>query len=186
MKLILASASPRRAALLRQAGFAFEAITPSITEELSFATPPEEQVLDLARRKANSAAEKLRQGLILAADTVVFCRGRILGKPAGTKEAREMLEFLSGKVHRVLTAIVLLDAATGKSEEAFSVTRVWFKNLSEEDIDNYIKSGEPFDKAGAYGIQGPAARFVEKIEGCYTNVVGLPLGLLDDMLKKMQ
>ncbi len=186
MNLVLASASPRRAALLRQVGISFEIIKPGIEENPDYTLSPGEMAAKLAREKALKVSNSLEFGIILAADTIVLYRGKILGKPHDPEDARCMLNLLNGDVHEVLTGLILLDAASGKEESAISVTRVWMKDLSDHEIDDYINSGEPFDKAGAYGIQGKAALFVEKIEGCYFNVVGLPLGLLFDLMKRMQ
>ncbi len=186
MNLILASASPRRAELLRQVGISFEIVKPGIDEIPDYTLPPGDMAAKLAREKALKVSKNLEDGIILAADTIVFHRGEVLGKPHDPEDARRMLNLLNGDVHEVLTGLMLLDAATGREESGISVTRVWMKDLSADDIDAYISSGESFDKAGAYGIQGKAALFVEKIEGCYFNVVGLPLGLLFDLMKRMQ
>lgn len=186
MKLILASASPRRADLLRQSGIPFQVVIPDVSEDLNAVPEPQEMVTRLALRKAIAVSEHLKQGIILAADTVVLYRGAVMGKPRDHDDARRMLRLLSGDKHEVLTGIALVDAASGRSECAVSTTGVWLKDLSDGEIDSYVKTGEPFDKAGAYGIQGLAALFVEKIEGCYFNVVGLPLNLLYSLMKLMQ
>ncbi len=185
MSLFLASASPRRAELLRQVGIPFEIIEPGIAEKPDYTLPIPEMVIGLARHKALAVSAKLEQGIVLAADTVVLYQGRVLGKPRDREDARCMLRLLSGDAHQVLTGVILLDAASGKDESGLSVTKVWMKDLSEKVIDTYVGSGEPLDKAGAYGIQGKAALFVEKIEGCYFNVVGLPLSLFYDLTKRM-
>ncbi len=186
MNLVLASASPRRAALLRQVGISFEIVKPGIEEKPDYTLLPGEMAAKLAREKALKVAKSLESGIILAADTIVLYRGKVLGKPRDPEDARGMLNLLNGGVHEVLTGLILLDAASGKEKSGISVTSVWMKDLSDHEIDDYINSGEPLDKAGAYGIQGKAALFVEKIEGCYFNVVGLPLGLLFDLMKRMQ
>lgn len=186
MKLILASASPRRADLLRHAGIDFQVVVPDISEDLDGSLPPSEIVVRLALRKALTVSKRFDHGFVLAADTLVIHRGIILGKPADQDDARRMLSLLSGDEHEVMTGMVLVDAASGRSENAFSVTRVWLKAMTVSEIEVYIATGEPLDKAGAYGIQGRAALFVEKIEGCYFNVVGLPLSLLYDLMKSMQ
>ncbi len=185
MSLILASASPRRAELLRQAGITFTVVKPGMEEKPDYSLPPRKMVLALAREKAFAVKETLDRGIVLAADTVVYYRGRVLGKPHDTEDARRMLNLLSGTVHEVLTGLVLVDAASGTEESGVSVTKVWIKKLPEITINAYVSTGEPFDKAGAYGIQGKAAVFVEKIEGCYSNVVGLPLSLLDDLMRRI-
>lgn len=186
MKLILASASPRRAELLRQAGIPFSIEIPDITEEINGNMSPQETVTDLALKKALAVSSRLGEGFILAADTIVLHRGEVLGKPLDREDARQMLHRLSGNEHEVLTGLALVDASSGKQESGFSLTRVWLKPLIKSEIDAYVATGEPLDKAGAYGIQGRAALFVEKIEGCYFNVVGLPLSLLYDLMAIMQ
>ncbi len=186
MKLILASASPRRAELLRQSGIPFQVVIPDVSEDLAGSLQPHDLVVRLALRKALAVAERFNQGFIIAADTIVFLRGTIMGKPVDQDDARRMLRLLSGGKHEVLTGIALVDAVTGRSETAVSITGVWLKDLTESEIDFYVATGEPLDKAGAYGIQGLAAVFVEKIEGCYFNVVGLPLNLLYNLMKRMQ
>lgn len=186
MSLILASASPRRADLLRQAGISFKVIAPALVESRPENTSPQEFVKLLAREKALRVAAKVNSGLVLGADTVVYYRGEILGKPNDHKDAREILKRLQGNRHEVMTGLYLIDAASGNFESGLATTSVWLKPLSDGQINAYIATGEPFDKAGAYGIQGKAGLFVEKIAGCYFNVVGLPLGILYELLKKMK
>ncbi len=185
MRLYLASGSPRRALLLEQAAIPFELLLPSVSEEVNQNLPIEEQVITLALRKAEDCARRVNEGLVLGADTVVLHEGSAIGKPASEEEARVILEKLSGTSHEVLTGIAVIDRASGRRETGFSRTRVWIKPLRKEEIDRYVATGEPLDKAGAYGIQGRAAVFVERIEGCYFNVVGLPLNLLYNMLQKL-
>ncbi len=185
MKIILASESPRRAALLKQAGIPFCIEKPGIDEDTEVEMPAPKLVLSLARRKAFAVAEKFGKGYIIAADTTVIFGGLTLGKPADLPEAREMLLMLSGKRHKVYTGLVLLNALTGQSESGFAATEVWLKRLNPRHLEAYLASGEPFDKAGAYGIQGQAALFVDRIKGSYSNVVGLPLGLLYDFMIRM-
>ncbi len=185
MRLILASASPRRAELLRQVGIPFKVVIPEISEQVEGQPAPEELVFILARKKAEAVAESLDRGLVLAADTIVYYQGLILGKPADADEAGRMLRLIGGDSHEVITALYLIDAATGRIESAISTTKVWMKELTEQEIAAYLATGEPYDKAGAYGIQGPAALFISRIEGCYSNVVGLPLSLLQGLLSNM-
>lgn len=186
MELILASASPRRAALLRQAGIPHRIILSGLQgEERSGLLDPGESASFLALQKARPVALSLREGLVLGADTLVCHRGKILGKPADEDEARRMLRFLSGEVHSVITGLALVDARTDEYESCFTETRVWMRVLEDELIDAYVATGEPMDKAGAYAIQGKAAVFVERIEGCYFNVVGLPLHQLFLLLSRM-
>ncbi len=187
-KLVLASASPRRAALLRQAGIPFTVAGGELSEKpcSGVASSPGETVCRLALAKARAAARRQPGGaLILGADTLVFCRGQILGKPRDEVDARRMLTRLGGGVHSVLTGLALLEAATGREMSEWEETRVWMRSLEAELIEAYIATGEPMDKAGAYGIQGKAALFIEKIEGCYFNVVGLPLSRLYFLLSRM-
>lgn len=179
--LLLASASPRRADLLASAGFTFE-IRPADADETYLAgESPREYALRVARAKASRAAEAADARIVLAADTVVVLDGRVLGKPRDAADAGAMLRDLSGRQHEVLTAVVLA-AAGGVSEEVVS-TSVWFHPLDEAEITWYVASGEPMGKAGAYGIQGLAARFIERIDGSWSNVVGLPISTVYRMLR---
>ncbi len=185
MNLILASASPRRADLLRQAGIPFKVIVPKVTEQVNELQSPEELTGKLAREKAEAVARSVDQGLVLAADTLVYYRGLILGKPVDPEEAGRMLKLISGDLHEVITALYLIDTATKRTESGISTTKVWMQELTSQEIAAYLATDEPHDKAGAYGIQGLAALFVNRIEGCYFNVVGLPLNLLLELLKRM-
>lgn len=184
MKLLLASASPRRAELLTQAGIPFRVEVPLINETAEKSSTPKGLVLKLARKKALEVSTRVQDRYILAADTVVTHNGEIIGKPVDEADAFRMLDLLSGKKHEVFTGLALLDVSTGRIENGAAVTSVWMKKLSALHIKNYVATGEPFDKAGAYAIQGFAGLFIEKIEGCYTNVVGLPLGLLYDLFMR--
>jgi septum formation protein len=173
--LILASNSPRRRYLLEQAGLTFRVI-PSTVDESSFPTdPPEDHVRLLAQAKATEVSERYPDSWVLGADTLVLIDGAVLGKPDSAARAREMLQTLSGKTHRVLTAFCI---CCKKDERSFCETvesKVLFKTLSHAEIDWYIRTGEPFDKAGGYAVQGLGSFFVKRIEGSYTNVVGLPI-----------
>ena len=182
MQLVLASASPRRAELLRTAGFTFEVRPADVDETPRPAEPPATYALRVARDKALAAAERVNRhdAWILAADTVVVVHGRILGKPTGPADARRMLSMLSGVVHEVLTAVVLRHAGSETSEVVS--TRVRFTTLSAAEVDWYVESGEPDGKAGAYAIQGLGSRFVDWIEGSWSNVVGLPVATVYRML----
>jgi len=182
MQLVLASASPRRAELLKTAGFTFEVRPADVDETPRPAEPAATYVLRVARDKALAAAERVNgnDAWILAADTVVVVSGRILGKPTGPAEARRMLSMLSGVVHEVLTAVVVRHAGSETSEVVS--TRVHFTALSAAEIDWYVESGEPDGKAGAYAIQGLGSRFVDWIEGSWSNVVGLPVATVYRML----
>jgi septum formation protein len=185
MRIILASKSPRRIALLKELGLTFEVIPSSVDESLVSAASPREIAIEAARLKAEEVAGRLDSGLVIAADTIVCCGGKIYGKPKNKEQARETLQELSGKMHRVITGLALKEA--GNSSESRSrldaeETRVFFKPLDDRMIEDYIATGEPFDKAGGYGIQGKGGGLVERIEGCYFNVVGLPLPRLMQLL----
>jgi nucleoside triphosphate pyrophosphatase len=174
-RLVLASASPRRLDLLRQLGFAPERIDPAeIDEAPESGETPRRLALRLARRKAEVAAPRNPAAFVLAADTVVAAGRRLLGKAEEAREARGMLELLSGRAHRVLTAVAVI-APSGRAAARLSETRVRFKRLTEAEIEAYLASGEWEGKAGAYAIQGRAGAFVTALNGSYTGVVGLPL-----------
>ncbi|MBN1826760.1 MAG: septum formation protein Maf [Candidatus Eisenbacteria bacterium] len=171
----LVSSSPRRAALLRQAGVSFVVIPPSHGDETPSGAPPEREAVRLAREKALAARPEGGPRFLLAADTLVAGEGGCFGKPADPKEAARMLLALSGRWHRVVTGVCIVDRARGVDETGVEETRVLFRELGPEEVAAYVSTGEPFDKAGAYGIQGRGALLVERIDGCYANVVGLPL-----------
>ena len=184
MLLILASGSSRRQELLRNAGFTFEVRPSSIPEEPRPDETPEAFVQRMAAEKAlEVAARSPAESLVLGADTVVVVGAEILNKPGNSEEAARMLRELSGRSHRVLTGVCLVKAPRTIEARGESDTRVWFRPLAEDEIRDYVATGEPLDKAGAYGIQGRASRFVTRIEGCYFNVVGLPVALVDEMLR---
>ena len=182
---ILASQSPRRRELLSRLVSDFEILADDSEETLIPGEKPEQAVKRLAQEKAENVSKKTgKDALILAADTVVVLEGRILGKPKDEADAFHMLSSLSGNTHQVFTGIAVLDAKTGRCETAAEMTKVRFRKLSEEEILRYIASGEPMDKAGAYGIQEKGALLVEGIEGDYFNVVGLPLCRLGILLRE--
>lgn len=183
MELILASASPRRSELLEQVGLTFKIVPAAIDEDIAVLSP-EELVLTLAFSKAAKVADRNQDALVIAADTVVVVEDRILGKPGTYEEAEQMLALLSGREHKVITGVSVQCRRTGFSRTLSETTRVWFRSLSPYEIRAYIETGEPFDKAGAYGIQGRGALLVEKIEGCYFNVVGLPLNRVGLILRE--
>ncbi len=184
MRLILASSSPRRAELLTSAGFAFDVSPAEVDETLREAEEPETYVLRVARDKARRAATagaKHGDGrVVLAADTIVVAGGEILGKPCDAADAERMLRRLSDAVHDVLTAVVVRSAG-GETSEVVT-TRVHFLRLTDAEIAWYVASGEPDGKAGAYAIQGRAARFIDRIEGSWSNVVGLPIATVYRLL----
>lgn len=190
-KVILASHSPRRAHLLEQIGIPFTVMGSDVSEDMDVPTDPKAHVLTLSRRKAQWAAERIREGVVLGVDTIVVLDGCILGKPDDAETAACMLRRLSGRWHRVFSGITLIyvnnlpkadNPLEVQSRSDFSVTRVKMRTISEAEIVRYVATGEPLDKAGAYGIQGKGAVFVERIEGCFYNVVGLPLSRLVRML----
>ena len=183
MRLILASASPRRAELLTNAGFTFDVQPADVDETPLRDEPPAGYALRVARDKARliQAATPEAGSLILAADTVVVARDRILGKPADAAESRAMLKLLSGEVHEVHTGVVILGDGAESAEVVTS--RVRFVRLSDREIEWYVASGEPEGKAGAYAIQGRAARFIDWIEGSWSNIVGLPVAAVYRLLK---
>jgi len=183
-RLILASGSPRRADLLRQIGLEFEVIPSGVDENEISGSSPQEKALNAALAKALDVARKVGEGIVIGADTIVVLEGRILGKPSGPQEAIRMLTLLSGKTHQVITGIALVDASSMKVESWVESTSVTFRELSPDEIVEYVETGIPLDKAGAYGIQDKAAAFVKRIEGCYFNVVGLPLAALIERLRK--
>lgn len=184
-KIVLASQSPRRRELLAGLISDFEIITDNSEEVVEPELLPEEVVKKLAMQKAQNVSEKADDNaIIIAADTVVFIDGVILGKPADKEEAAVMLRKLSGREHHVCTGIAVIDNKTGKAVSDIQRTAVSFKPLSDGEIDRYIATGEPMDKAGAYGIQELGALFVEGIKGDYFNVVGLPVCKLAQILKR--
>lgn len=182
-KVILASGSPRRRELLGDMGIEFEIDAPDVDETVAGA--PDEMVRVLAERKARAVAAKRSEGLVVAADTLVALDGRALGKPANDEEAKEMLSSLSGRTHDVFTGVCVMDAASGRCMVEADRTGVCFREVSNEEIESYVATGEPRDKAGAYAIQGGAGAFVSGYEGSRTNVIGLPVELLDKMLRGM-
>jgi len=175
--VILASQSPRRRDILSLMGFDFKVMTPSVENEAIFLTGGAigESLEELAAAKARSVSAQKPAALVLGADTVVCIDGAVLGKPAGRTEAGEMLRLLSGRTHTVYTSVALVCGECGFSARATEETRVVFRDLSARDIDDYLGREEYRDKAGAYAIQGGAMVFIDRIEGCYYNVVGLPV-----------
>src|SRR5918999_3740751 len=179
-KLVLASGSPRRAEILERAGWPHEIIVAGIDETL---LPNEEAaayVQRLARSKAEAVASRLQEGLVLGADTTVVVANQILGQPVDEADARRMLNLLNAKWHEVLTGVAVVRVG-GETRVAYETTRVRFAEMSETEIEWYIASGEPVGKAGAYGIQGKAALFIEEIEGDYFNIMGLPIRLVYEL-----
>lgn len=186
MKLILASASPRRAEVLRDAGYHFTVLSSAIDETPYPDESPQDLVLRLAQTKADlAAARAVGPAILIAADTEVVLDGHIFGKPRSSDDARSMLEELSGRLHTVLTGVALVRLPDVERRSFVESTLVQFAPLSDEEIGRYLATGEPHDKAGAYAIQGYAARYIPRIEGCYFNVVGLPVARLKHALSEL-
>ncbi|OCA92405.1 Maf family protein [Pseudobacillus wudalianchiensis] len=182
-QLILASGSPRRKELLEQIGLAFTVKVSHADETIPSGITPEEAVMHLASVKAAAVAKNDEDHFVIGADTVVVLDGEILGKPSDRQEAKEMLQRLSGRTHAVCTGVAVRHK--GSECSFYEKTNVTFWKLTEEEINGYLDTGEPFDKAGAYGIQGAGAIFVKKIDGDYFSVVGLPISSLYRQLKQM-
>jgi septum formation protein len=183
MKLVLASTSPRRADLLRAAGFSFEILPVHIDERFKKGEKPEKAVTRLAETKASAAAALRHGAIVLGADTSVVVRGQALGKPLDSEDAKRMMLLLSGRWHEVLTGICV--RADRRRLVDVESTRVRMAKLSKAEIDWYVATGEPADKAGAYAVQGLASRFIEAIDGSYSNVVGLPMSRVYNLLKQL-
>nr|WP_179088597.1 Maf family protein [Paenibacillus sp. FSL R5-0765] len=184
--IILASTSPRRKELIASLHLAFDVIPSHANEDTPPEWTPEQTVQELALRKALAVYRGLegreQEAIIVGSDTVVVLDGEILGKPVDEADAERMLSRLQGRVHRVFTGVACIDAGNGQSLVHYRQTDVTMKKLSDATIRAYVQTGEPSDKAGSYAIQGIGASLIDRIEGCYFNVVGLPLSLLSDML----
>jgi septum formation protein len=184
-RLLLASASPRRREILENLGFEFEILPSNVDESEVPWNDPVESAKLLAEIKGVDAQKTRPRKTIIAADTIVLCEGQVMGKPKSSEDAAKMLGTLSGRVHEVVTGIALIKLPNTRIIEA-ERTKVFFRNLSPEEISRYISTREPFDKAGAYAIQGYASAFIDKIEGDYFNVVGLPVARLFSMFRKLE
>jgi septum formation protein len=196
-ELILASSSPRRQELLREVGISFQVHAANINEDQMPGEPPIDYALRLAREKAQAVSAKYPQSYVLGADTIVVLHGEVLSKPKDQQDAARMLRLLSGHSHEVTTAVSLIVPSTFSpstvpsgnvaqgtlAETRASTTKVYFREIAEPEIQQYVAGGEPMDKAGAYAIQGGASRWTDRIEGEFSNVVGLPLSLVTEMLK---
>lgn len=185
-RLVLASASPRRAEILRAVGWEFEKITAEVDESVQKGELPDSYVERLARTKAKAVAGKIKEGLVLGADTTVLIDDEIIGKPVDLADATAMLKKLSGRWHEVLTGVALFkkDSEDLTYRDAHERTRVKFAQMSDSEINYLVENGAPLDKAGAYAVQGAAALFIERIEGDYWNVVGLPIQLVYALCQK--
>ena len=184
LPIILASSSPRRRLLLKETGIKFKIFSCHLDERITPKEKVEEFSLRIAKEKALKASIKSK-GIIIAADTVIKCNNSVIGKPKNKKQAAEILSLLSGKKHAVITSLVLYNTYSKKFYTKCVKTFVTMDKLTSEEIRNYVKTGESLDKAGGYAIQGKGKFFISKIEGCYFNVVGLPLHTLSKMLKKI-
>lgn len=182
LPLILASGSPRRRELLDLMGLTYTVETPDVDE--SFSGRPSETVMEISRRKAAAVAARHSDSIIIAADTLVFADGA-LGKPHTPERAKEMLRSLAGNWHHVYTGITVINTRSGRILRNVDKTRVHLIPMTEQEIDAYVATGEPLDKAGAYGIQGMGGMFVDRIDGSYSNVVGLPMSMLRIMLAQV-
>lgn len=181
-RIILASGSPRRRELLERYGIELKVVKSDIVEKFNHGESPEQISMTLAFSKALSVSKAFNNDIIIGADTIVVYKNNIIGKPKNNEEASKILTMLSGNVHDVITGISIIRAGTNQKIIDYERTKVKFNNLTPERINRYIISKESFDKAGAYGIQGLGAILVEKIDGCYSNVVGLPLSKIDFLL----
>lgn len=186
MNLILASSSPRRAEILRNAGIAFDVTATDVDESRLAGERPDDYVRRLAASKARAALKPVSgSAIVIGCDTVVVVEGSVLGKPASADQARQTLRRLSGRSHDVLTGLAAIRLPDGAERILEETTRITFASLSDQEIEDYISTGEPFGKAGAYAIQGCAGKFVTRVEGDYFNVIGLPLPRLYAILREL-
>jgi len=183
-RIVLASASPRRKELLDRIGLKFEVAASAFQEKLTSGLEPGALAQKLSLEKASLVAKQYDDAIVIAADTIGLLEGNIIGKPHTRLAARKMLRQLSGKCHLVITGFTIIDTRQQKTLSRFVETKVYFRDLTDEEIEAYVRTGEPLDKAGAYAIQGLGALLIEKIEGDYYNVIGLPLNALMESLKK--
>lgn len=185
MRIVLASGSPRRETLLHQIGLSFEVVPSSVAEVRLEAESPVALAERLAAAKARDVAARHSDALVVGADTIVVLGDRVLGKPGDEAQARKMLRDLSGRRHVVITGVAIVHAAGDKTLVEHESTTVWIRSLTDEQITRYVATGEPMDKAGAYAVQGLAAALVDRLEGCYFNVMGLPVACMVRMLEKL-
>ena len=183
-RIILASRSPRRASLLAQMGFRFQVVPVDVAEDSVEVSDPTEHVLSLSKMKAETAVASISGGLVIGADTIVVLGGAILGKPKDARDAKRMLTSLSGKTHEVFTGFTLIQSGGPRFSDV-ERTSVAFRNLEAWEIDDYVATGGPLDKAGGYGIQDRSGLFVDRIDGCFYNVVGFPLTKFYEGLKRI-
>jgi septum formation protein len=185
MKIILASNSPTRKKLLAEAGFAFEINPSNYEEDMSLPLLPKELAKHLSRGKAEAVASKYKQGVVIGADTFVVYEDKILGKPHTPDKAREMLRMLSGEWHIVVTGFTIIDTEHNKTISKAVETKVFFNDLTDKEIDDYVATGEPLNKAGSYGILEGGGKFVKEIKGSKSNIAGLPMEELKEILKEL-
>lgn len=183
-KIILASESPRRQEILKLTGLKFSVCASAYEEDLNLPLRPRELARYLSRKKAEAVSNKYKDTIIIAADTFIVFKNKLLGKPHNEQDAERMLMTLNGQAHSVITGFTIMDTGNNKIISRSVETKVYFKKLTREDISAYVRSKEPLDKAGAYAVQGLGAVFIEKIEGDFFNVMGLPLFALTGSLKK--
>jgi septum formation protein len=184
-KIILASTSPRRHGLAQQMGLEFEIVPSDYEEDMSIDLGPADLAMTLAYGKAKDVANKNENGIVLGIDTFISFNGQKLGKPKTEEKARELLKSFSGKELQVYSGVALIDCETKEEIKDFEVSEVKFRELSNDEIEQYIKTGEPLDKAGAFAIQGLGGIFIEKINGCYANIVGFPISNIYKNLAKL-
>lgn len=183
-KIILASASPRRKEILSKTGLKFKVDASEYPEDNGHDLPPHKLAMYLSAEKAYSVSKKYKNAIIISADTFIVFKGRIFGKPRNISDAREMLKLFNGKPHSVITGFTIIDTSENKRVSKTIETKVYFRKLSDKEIESYLRTKESLGKAGAYGIQGMGAMLIKKIEGDYYNVMGLPLTALVESLKK--
>lgn len=181
--IILASKSPRRKQLLEKAGLKFKVVESNYEEKIDSKLNPHQLVKKLSLEKAKAVAQKYRNAIIIGADTIIVCEGKIMGKPKDEKDARKILNFISDKTHLIVTGFTIIDGESQKIITKSEETKIKMRKISKSEIDSYIKTKEPFDKAGAYAIQGKAREFIEKIDGDLENAIGLPV---DSLLKELK
>ncbi|MBT5022324.1 septum formation inhibitor Maf [Candidatus Woesearchaeota archaeon] len=183
-EIILASTSPRRKGLLQQIGLEFKIVPSNYEEDMTLDLLPHKLAMVLARGKAVDVADRLKSGIVIGVDTFIVLGKHRIGKPHTADVAKKTLRKISGKVLKIYSGVAIIDASTGKELVDYELTKVKMRKMSKKDIEQYVATGEPLDKAGAFAIQGRGAVFVEKLEGCNSNVIGLPLHKLVQMLNK--
>lgn len=181
-KIVLASGSPRRKELLSLLGFDFDVVPADINEEIDYTKPLQEEIEKLSYLKAYEVFKEHKNSIVIGSDTIVAISNKVLGKPKTKEKAKEMLQELSGNVHQVITAVSIISPK--KSETFSTISNVYFRELSKEEIENYSNTEEPLDKAGAYAIQGQARTFISRIDGDYYSIIGLPICELSQRIKK--